>query len=141
MKLVIAFATFIAGAFKANNVVGNAVTKRPDYRLYVIHRLPQLRVLDFGKVRPQEREEAKQRFAGSGATAKAGAPGSPKAKSFEPPKTMAEIDEAAKRAQRTKPAGLSDAERAKIEKAIMEAKTMEEVAKLERQLKAGQPLS
>lgn len=35
------------------SLVGNPVTKRKYYREYVIHKLPQLRVLDFTKIRPR----------------------------------------------------------------------------------------
>lgn len=40
----------------------NPVTKRKDYRLYLIHKLPKLRVLDFKKVKQPERESAKEKF-------------------------------------------------------------------------------
>lgn len=40
----------------------NPVCKQPGYRLYVIHRLPNLKVLDFTKVKPAEREAAQARF-------------------------------------------------------------------------------
>lgn len=36
--------------------------KAPDYRLYVISRVPNLRVLDFSKVSQKEREQAKAKF-------------------------------------------------------------------------------
>ena len=35
------------------SLVGNPITKEPNYRLYVIHKLPQLRVFDFQKVKPK----------------------------------------------------------------------------------------
>ena len=40
----------------------NPVCERPDYRLFVISRLPQLKVLDFAKVSEQERAQARERF-------------------------------------------------------------------------------
>ncbi|ORX45651.1 L domain-like protein [Hesseltinella vesiculosa] len=40
----------------------NPVSKKPDYRLYVIHKLPQVRVLDFKKVSQKEREQAQAMF-------------------------------------------------------------------------------
>ena len=42
--------------------MGNLVTNLPNYRLYVIHKIPSLRVLDFQKVTKKEREEAKLVF-------------------------------------------------------------------------------
>lgn len=44
------------------SMMGNQVTSLPDYRLFVIHRLPNLKVLDFQKVKQQEREAAKAKF-------------------------------------------------------------------------------
>ncbi|KAG7400761.1 U2 small nuclear ribonucleoprotein A' [Phytophthora boehmeriae] len=40
------------------SLAGNPVTKRKYYREYVIHKLPQLRVLDFQRIRPRDREAA-----------------------------------------------------------------------------------
>lgn len=44
------------------SLIGNPVTKRDDYRLYLIHKLPNLKVLDFKKVKPVERKLAKEKF-------------------------------------------------------------------------------
>jgi U2 small nuclear ribonucleoprotein A' len=35
------------------SLLDNTVTKQPDYRLYVIHKLKHLRLLDFKKVKQQ----------------------------------------------------------------------------------------
>jgi U2 small nuclear ribonucleoprotein A' len=43
-------------------LLGNGVCKLDDYRLFVIHRLPNLKMLDFQKVKQQEREAAKAKF-------------------------------------------------------------------------------
>lgn len=40
------------------------MTARKHYRLYVIHMLPNLKVLDFQKVKRKEREEAERVFGG-----------------------------------------------------------------------------
>lgn len=40
----------------------NPVTAKQHYRLYVIHKLPQLKLLDFRKIKLKEREEAKNLF-------------------------------------------------------------------------------
>lgn len=45
------------------SLLHNSVAKRPHYRLFVIHKLPNLRVLDFQKVRARERLAAKKLFA------------------------------------------------------------------------------
>ncbi|KAI9473828.1 MAG: leucine-rich repeat-domain-containing protein [Benjaminiella poitrasii] len=44
------------------SVMDNPVSKKSHYRLYLIHKLPQLRVLDFNKVKLSERQEAKTLF-------------------------------------------------------------------------------
>lgn len=50
------------------SLVGNPVTRRQHYRLYTIHKMPTLQVLDFQKVKQSERERA-QRLASSAAGA------------------------------------------------------------------------
>ncbi|KDO21470.1 hypothetical protein SPRG_12513 [Saprolegnia parasitica CBS 223.65] len=44
------------------SLIGNPVTRKTYYREYVIHTLPQVRVLDFKKIRPVERTEAARLF-------------------------------------------------------------------------------
>ncbi|MCD7458481.1 hypothetical protein HAX54_038356 [Datura stramonium] len=43
---------------KVLSLLDNNITKRPNYRLYVIHKLKSLRLLDFRKVKQKERLEA-----------------------------------------------------------------------------------
>lgn len=50
------------------SLVGNPVTRRQNYRLYTIHKIPTLKVLDFQKVKLSERERA-ERLASSAAGA------------------------------------------------------------------------
>ncbi|XP_069078909.1 U2 small nuclear ribonucleoprotein A' isoform X2 [Pleurodeles waltl] len=45
-------------------VLRNPVTNKKHYRLYIIHKIPQIRVLDFQKVKQKEREEAAKMFKG-----------------------------------------------------------------------------
>ena len=40
----------------------NPVTSKPNYRLFVIHKFPQLRVLDFRKVKQKERSVFESHF-------------------------------------------------------------------------------
>ena len=40
--------------------IGNPVTGRQHYRLFVIQQMPNLKVLDYSKVKPTERQQAKQ---------------------------------------------------------------------------------
>lgn len=44
------------------SLLDNPVAKKEYYRLYLIYKLPQLRVLDFNKVKLSERKEAKTLF-------------------------------------------------------------------------------
>ena len=37
------------------SLIDNAVSKRQHYRLYVIHKIPQLKVLDFEKIKSKAR--------------------------------------------------------------------------------------
>lgn len=41
------------GSLRNLSLLDNPVTKKPHYRLYVIHKLPRLRVLDFKKIKYQ----------------------------------------------------------------------------------------
>ena len=43
-------------------LLDNVVTKLKNYRLYVIYKIPTLRILDFQKVTQKEREEAFKKF-------------------------------------------------------------------------------
>ena len=43
-------------------LLDNVVTKLKNYRLYVIYKLPKLRILDFQRVTKKEREEAIKKF-------------------------------------------------------------------------------
>ena len=48
-------------SLKFLSLVGNPVAKKPAYRQAVIKMLPQLKVLDFLKVKPSEREESAEK--------------------------------------------------------------------------------
>ncbi len=43
-------------------LLNNPICAKPDYRLFVISRLPQLKVLDFQKVKDSERQAARKMF-------------------------------------------------------------------------------
>jgi len=43
-------------------LMNNPLTKLKNYRLYIIHRLPRVKLLDYRKVKPKERTEAAQIF-------------------------------------------------------------------------------
>uniref|UniRef100_A0AAQ4RVL2 Small nuclear ribonucleoprotein polypeptide A' n=1 Tax=Gasterosteus aculeatus aculeatus TaxID=481459 RepID=A0AAQ4RVL2_GASAC len=46
------------------SLLRNPVTNKKHYRLYVINKMPQIRVLDFQKVKLKERQEAEKMFKG-----------------------------------------------------------------------------
>ncbi|KAB7498077.1 U2 small nuclear ribonucleoprotein A' [Armadillidium nasatum] len=43
-------------------LLGNPVTTRQHYRLFLIHKIPQLRIIDFRRVKLKEKEAAKRLF-------------------------------------------------------------------------------
>lgn len=121
------------------SLMGNPVAKKANYRLYVIFRLPQLKVLDFRKVKQAERAKAAATFGGSEGGLGAKASGE-KGKTFEPgsvagaaeePEAMDE-DEAPKA-----PAGPTAAQLLALKAAIANAATLEEVQRLETALTTG----
>ncbi|XP_066959481.1 U2 small nuclear ribonucleoprotein A' [Macrobrachium rosenbergii] len=110
------------------SLLGNPVTTRDHYRLYVINKLPQVRVLDFRRVREREREMAKKLFKS---------------------KLGKEIQKEAKKARTfvpgaggmmdTRPtlAQMSAEDQAAIRQAISNARSMEEVERLQHMLRTG----
>lgn len=51
------------------SLLDNPVTKQPGYRLFVINRCKNLKILDFQKVKLAERKEAEEQFGGKAAPA------------------------------------------------------------------------
>ena len=103
----------------------NPVSAKPQYRQYIIYKFPSLRLLDFRKIKQQEREAAIAFFR------------SKKGKDI-----AREIAKKAKaQAQNIngldKPA-MTPEERNKIREAITNATSLEEVQRLSRLLQAGQ---
>eukprot|EP00938_MAST-03A_sp_MAST-3A-sp1_P002919 g2919.t1 len=103
------------------SLVDNPVVRRPNYRLYVIHKIPSLRLLDFRKVRMKERENAKRLFSSE--------EGKEMEKSIHDAKTSKIEDEKRK--------GPTPEQLEAFRKAIREAKTQREVDFLERMARAG----
>jgi U2 small nuclear ribonucleoprotein A' len=109
------------------SLIGNPVTTRPHYRMYVIYKVPQLKTLDFQKIKLKEREEAARLF-----------------KSMTGMQVI-EQDESVRNEgkqfipgqMKTAQEQLSSKQIQQIQMAIANAKTPEEVDRLEQQLKAG----
>jgi len=120
------------------SLIDNVVAKKPYYRLYIIHKLPGLRLLDFKKIKQKERAESVKMFGpplkvvrqkkkgpAKAAPANTFIPGqaAPAATTPAPPKVITE----------------TPADQLAIKVAIENAKTMEEVQRVERMLKTGKP--
>jgi len=114
------------------SLMDNVIAKKPHYRLYVIHKLPWLELLDFKKIKARERAESVKMF---------GPVNLPKRKKG---KLQLKIEQQhktftpgvaakapAKVVTETPPDQLA------IKIAIENAKTMEEVQRVERMIKAG----
>ncbi|KAF5832091.1 leucine-rich repeat-domain-containing protein [Dunaliella salina] len=125
------------------SLVGNPVQAKPNYRLYLISICKSLKILDFKKVKQQERIEAKKMFATAEEAVAHGA------KTFEPTEDLeaakAQAGQAATAQQQqqqqqaqtaapTKPKGPSPEQLLAIKAAIANAATMEEIRALEESL-------
>lgn len=103
------------------NLHGNPVTKKPDYRHYVIGRLPKLKLLDGSRVTDTERKEAQRLLAEQGEGANTFVPGEGVVVELEAPKKS----------------GPTAEQLTAIRAAIQNADTMDEVQRLERLLAGG----
>lgn len=117
------------------SLLENPVCILPRYRLYVIHKIPSLKCLDFQKVRRTEREEAAKFFksaagkqflqqiaSASASSAGASTGGSASAVS---PAPVASVPSTV----------LTEAQKAEVRAAIQSATTKEEIDRIERQLR------
>ncbi|KAL3529021.1 hypothetical protein ACH5RR_008343 [Cinchona calisaya] len=116
------------------SLLDNNITKKPNYRLYVIHKLKSLRVLDFKKVKQKERLEANGLFASQEAEEEAK---KVSAKTFVTGEVLS-TPEVPKEELPPKPAAPTPEQILAIKAAIVNSQTLEEVARLEQALKTGQ---
>ena len=70
------------------SLMNNPVTRAENYRAYVIYKLKKLKVLDFRKVKPKEREAAEELFGGDEGEAAMEAAKTPPKKQSARPKSM-----------------------------------------------------
>ncbi|XP_014209467.1 probable U2 small nuclear ribonucleoprotein A' isoform X2 [Copidosoma floridanum] len=103
----------------------NPVSAKPYYRQYLVFKLPQLKLLDFRKIKQKERDETRVFF-----------------KSSKGKEVLKEISKKAKAAAQgadtaDKPI-VSAGEREKIKEAISNATSLEEVQRLSKLLQQGQ---
>nr|XP_025043600.1 U2 small nuclear ribonucleoprotein A' isoform X2 [Pelodiscus sinensis] len=110
------------------SVLRNPVTNKKHYRLYVIHKVPQIRVLDFQKVKLKERQEAEKMFKGKRG-AQLAKDIAKRTKTFNPGAGLP-TDK--------KKAGPSTGDVEAIKNAIANATTLAEVERLKGLLQSGQ---
>lgn len=116
------------------SLLDNNITKKPNYRLYVIHKLKALRLLDFKKVKQKERIEAGNMFGTKEAEEEAK---KESVKTFVPGE-IPSTPEVPKEEQAPKAVAPTPEQIIAIKAAIVNSQTLEEVARLEKALKSGQ---
>ncbi|CAK9186869.1 unnamed protein product [Ilex paraguariensis] len=116
------------------SLMDNNITKKPNYRLYVIHKLKSLRMLDFRKVKQKEQMEADSLFASQKAEEEAK---KESAKTFVPGE-ITSTPEVSTEEQTPKVVAPTPEQIIAIKAAIVNSQTLEEVARLEQALKSGQ---
>ncbi|XP_076371378.1 U2 small nuclear ribonucleoprotein A'-like isoform X2 [Tachypleus tridentatus] len=107
----------------------NPVATKKYYRLYLIHKLPQLRLIDFRKVKQKERDEASTLFKGKRGKKLEKEIGR-RSKTFVPGGALGNSEK--------KTGGPSASDIEAIKTAIAKATTLEEVERLNQMLKSGQ---
>mmetsp|Transcript_27341 Transcript_27341/g.52038 ORF Transcript_27341/g.52038 Transcript_27341/m.52038 type:complete len:265 (-) Transcript_27341:604-1398(-) len=120
------------------SLLDNPVCKKENYRLYVIHRLPSLKVLDFCKVKQKEREASISKFGSLEQKSTAASAEQPAAKKVKTAPAVAAAPTATPRpAEATVKKGPTQEQLTAITAAIANATTLAEVARLEKALKTG----
>lgn len=105
------------------SLLENPVALKQHYRLFIIHRIPSLKCLDYRKVSKKERDDAKKLFktpAGNAFLASIQAEGSSTSQQAQ---------------SKPVPIQLTDSQKAQIKRAIERATTKEEIDAIEMQLK------
>uniref|UniRef100_A0A3B4YMW6 Small nuclear ribonucleoprotein polypeptide A' n=1 Tax=Seriola lalandi dorsalis TaxID=1841481 RepID=A0A3B4YMW6_SERLL len=120
----------IMSVLVSNNfsLLRNPVTNKKHYRLYVISKIPQIRVLDFQKVKLKERQEAEKMFKGKRG-AQLAKDIARRTKTFTPG-VAAQLEK--------KRTGPSQADVEAVKNAIANASSLAEVERLKGMLQAGQ---
>ncbi|EED22963.1 small nuclear ribonucleoprotein U2, A' [Talaromyces stipitatus ATCC 10500] len=116
----------------------NPVMRKEHYRYWVIWRNPHIRFLDYQKVKDAERAKATELF---GTFEEPSALASKimgiKSRTFDVSSAGAAGDAQAPSGERAIRVKLTDAERKRVEKMIREAKSLQEIARLEKELNEG----
>lgn len=111
------------------SLMRNPVNAKKHYRLYVIFKIPSLRVLDFQRIRLKEREQAAKLFKGKKGQQLASEVGK-RSKTFVPGEKLPDKQTAA--------GGPSKEDIDAIKRAVANATTLEEVERLNQMLRSGQ---
>lgn len=113
----------------------NPVTRKDHYRYWVLWRCPAVRFLDYRKVKDVEREKARELF---GTAAEPSALASKimgvKSKTFDIPTANGTSATSSSKNYRVK---LTDKERKKVEELIRNAKSLQDIIRLEKELNEG----
>jgi len=116
-------------SLRSLSLLENMITKKPHYRLYVIHKLPHLRILDFRKIKEKERLASEKLF---------GASTKPKQKAIADVLKSNDGKSQKTLSDQVSSNGLTPQDVLAIKNAIKNATSMEEVSSLERSLAMGQ---
>jgi U2 small nuclear ribonucleoprotein A' len=120
------------------SLMHNPVAKTKNYRLYVIHKLPNLKALDFKKVKTKEREASYAKYGEPDWLEKKGKKAKKGEESKEDVSMEAEDeDEVADTTMAGEGQAITPAQREKIMEKIQNASSLEEIEKLEKMLKTG----
>ncbi|CAI2175388.1 14287_t:CDS:2, partial [Funneliformis geosporum] len=121
------------------SLLDNPVTRKQWYRSWIIWRIKSVRVLDFKRIRDVERKEAKQLFEASKGemTSLAKSISEVASKTFEPGEGLISSKGVNLPKSNLPTLGMSLEEQYKIKDAIRNAKTLEEVTRLEKLLQSG----
>ncbi|CAB3405391.1 unnamed protein product [Caenorhabditis bovis] len=107
--------------------IGNPITHKENYRLYIIYKLSTVRVIDFNRVRLSEREAAKMMFKGKSGK-----------KARDAIQRSVHTDDVTEKENNATPgSNLTDDDKAKIKEAIKNAKSLAEVNYLQSILASG----
>uniref|UniRef100_A0A1I7TYZ2 Probable U2 small nuclear ribonucleoprotein A' n=1 Tax=Caenorhabditis tropicalis TaxID=1561998 RepID=A0A1I7TYZ2_9PELO len=111
--------------------IGNPITHKDNYRMYIIYKLPSVRVIDFNRVRLTERDAARKMFRGK--SGKKARDAIQKSILTDDPSEV-EVNENSGAGSGDK---LNDEDREKIKEAIKNAKSLGEVNYLQSILASG----
>ncbi|KAI1361768.1 leucine-rich repeat-domain-containing protein [Xylaria arbuscula] len=116
----------------------NPVTKKEDYRYWILWRCPSVRFLDYAKVKDAERKHATELFGTTEApTELATKIMNVKSKSFGGPSSLEDGGSTAGLSMRMSRIKLTDKEKKRLQVMIKRATSLDEITRLETMLKEG----